>query len=347
MSVRLLLACASLFGLAACSQSSETTESDPRFPALRELPENLAVAADHHIHVQSRELLENATRLAALLPPEFQQSMDQLPVIDAAAIIAELDAANIDHAAVLSGAYIMDMAEARDSWPEATRIALVQAENNFAAAEVSRYPERLRLFCGVNPLSDFSLDEITRCRDELGATGLKLHFASADVDLRDTAHLAQLAAFLRHAADLGLPVQVHMANRAADFGPRDVDNFIDHVVADIPELDLYLLHMAGWGSADLNQHSALQVWIDALNGGRLSGRENIYFEISVSYTRRQGNERLAEQIEAIGADRVLFGSDWPAFLRPAYASANFWTHVPLEESVIADILNNRAPYFDE
>jgi hypothetical protein len=43
--------------------------------------------------------------------------------------------------------------------------------------------DRLRGFCGVNPLRDYALDELARCAEQPGlrhvAHGLKLHFGNS------------------------------------------------------------------------------------------------------------------------------------------------------------------------
>jgi len=331
--------------LTSCSPG--TAGRDPVRPALREVPEHFVIGADHHIHIQSDEIMRSLTELSEHVPAEFRRSMDSLPPVDAEAIINELDAAGIRMAAVLSAGFIAEMPEAADIWDDATRRSINMSENDYAAHQVALYPDRLRLFCSVNPLTDYAVAEITRCQSELGATGVKLHFATSGVDLQNQQHLEQISTIAAHAAALGMPLAIHLANRNEDFGVQDVENFIGAVVVGNENLELYLLHMAGWGSSGSDPHAVLDAWISALDGGVISGRRGIYFETSGSYTRRIDNTRLAEQIDALGADRVFFGSDWPAILRPTYAAINFWTHVPLDEETLLDILDNRALYFEE
>ena len=62
------------------------------------------------------------------------------------------DAAGIRHALVLSVAYQFanpNRAPVQDEY------AKVRAENDWTSAQVGRYPDRLRGFCGFNPLRDY------------------------------------------------------------------------------------------------------------------------------------------------------------------------------------------------
>jgi len=331
--------------LMACTAGSENSTGP--LPPLREAREDLVVGADHHIHIQSAAAINAIGELADLMPPEFRRSMETLPPVDADDIISELDAAGINRAAVLSAAFLLEMPEAHEVWTSEERRAAVVAENDYAAEQVGLYPERLLLFCGINPLVDYALEEVTRCHDVLGARGVKIHLPTSNVDLRNGEHLQQLDSVFQHAARLGMPVLIHMATRDPNFGAQDVENFIGAVVVGNENLELYLLHMAGWGSSGSQPHTALQAWISALNGGILTGRHGVYFETSGSYTRRIDNVRLAEQIEELGAERIYFGSDWPAILRPVYSTQNFWTHLPLDEDIIVDVLDNRASFFED
>src|SRR3954471_24500307 len=71
--------------------------------------------------------------------------------------------------------------------------AKVRAENDWNGSQASRYPQRLRAFCGVNPLKDYALEELERCaRDPLLNRGIKLHFGNSDVHLENPEHIARL-----------------------------------------------------------------------------------------------------------------------------------------------------------
>src|SRR5215831_12795240 len=107
--------------------------------------------------------------------------------IDADDLIAQLDAAGIQRAVVLSVAY--DFSNPNKSHvPD--EYAHVVAENNWTSAQVRKYPDRLIGFCGVNPLRPYAIKEIERCaKDPNLRAGLKLHFGNSDVDVDNAEQL--------------------------------------------------------------------------------------------------------------------------------------------------------------
>src|SRR5256885_1518527 len=114
--------------------------------------------------------------------------------IDAAKVVALLDSAGIRRALVLSVAY---------SWSNPSRnvendYEHVKAENDWVAAQVGRYPDRLRAFCSVNPVRDYALTEIERCASNpLLRAGLKLHIGNSAVDYHSTQDLQKLRQVFR------------------------------------------------------------------------------------------------------------------------------------------------------
>ena len=91
-------------------------------------------------------------------------------------MIAQLDAAGIKRAAVLSTAYI---------WEQASRnvdnaVEKLRADNDWTSQQVAKYPDRLIGFCGINPLKDYALDELARCaKDPNLRRGVKMHFGNS------------------------------------------------------------------------------------------------------------------------------------------------------------------------
>src|SRR5262249_57283709 len=128
--------------------------------------------------------------------------------LDAADLIAYLDAAGIRRAAVLSVAYQFG----NPNRPVAeNEYAQVRAENDWTSRQIARFPDRLRGLCGVNPLKDYALAELERCaRDPYLRTGVKLHFGNSDVDLGNADHLERLRHFFRTANDHRMALVIHM-----------------------------------------------------------------------------------------------------------------------------------------
>ncbi|HEV2126922.1 MAG TPA: hypothetical protein VGW38_29580, partial [Chloroflexota bacterium] len=142
-------------------------------------------AVDHHQH-----LFSPAT--AVLIGAD---------AIDGAALIAHLNDAGMERAVVLSVAYTFGS-------PNRTvehEYDQVRATNDWTSDQVARFPDRLRGFCGVNPLRDYALEELARgAEDPQLRYGLKLHFANSVVDYHDAHHLAQVQRVFRAANDHGM-----------------------------------------------------------------------------------------------------------------------------------------------
>jgi predicted TIM-barrel fold metal-dependent hydrolase len=96
----------------------------------------------------------------------------------------------------------------------------VQQENDRVSREVARYPDRLRGFCGVNPLKDYALAEIARCpKDPQMRFGLKLHFGNSDVQLDDPRQVARLGEVFRAANDARMAIVAHVRSTISQRRP--------------------------------------------------------------------------------------------------------------------------------
>jgi len=80
--------------------------------------------------------------------------------ITASDLVALLDLAGIRRALVISVAYQFGNPNRP---PIDNEYAMVKAENDWTSWQVARFPDRLRGFCGVNPLKDYAIAEVTRC----------------------------------------------------------------------------------------------------------------------------------------------------------------------------------------
>jgi predicted TIM-barrel fold metal-dependent hydrolase len=119
-----------------------------------------AALVDHHQHLFSPAAAERA----GLAP------------ISASDLIAHMDAAGIQKAAVLSVAYGFSNPNKPAVEDEYGK---VRAENDWTSGQVARYPGRLVGFCSVSPVKDYALEEIARCaKDPNLRTGLKMHFGT-------------------------------------------------------------------------------------------------------------------------------------------------------------------------
>ncbi|MDH3207836.1 MAG: amidohydrolase family protein [Gemmatimonadota bacterium] len=311
---------AGLMVAASCGpgDSNEIVESDSAVAGVSR------PAADAHLHLR--------TAATAELIERIEPGSGTEPTL-AADAIAALDAAGVQHGLVLSLAYLFG-APGVDLPDEA---ALVRAENDYVAAQVGAYPNRLTAACSVNPLASYALSEIRRCLVDLELRVLKLHFTNSGVDLRSEAdrnRLRQVFSLLdRH--DAG--AFVHMRGTAEDYGSEDARYFIDDVLARVPGVPVHIAHMAGWGGYDAATDSALSEFVKAIEEGRLDpariwfGLGAVVFlpeaagaDTTLARTVREANGQLALRIRALGLDRVTYGTDWPG-----------WPPVPEMEGRIA------------
>ena len=173
-----------------------------------------------------------------------------LEALDADGMIAQLDEGGVERALVLSTAYMMAMDAMPGGLESAEERAAVARENDYAAIQCARHPERLIPFCSVNPKRPWAREEIDRAVDEGGHRGVKLHFWNSVVDLRDEGTLSDLAPLFGHLAERDLPVVVHVFNGAMNaFGPDDVERFVRRVVEPAEGLRISFAHVGGAGGA--------------------------------------------------------------------------------------------------
>src|SRR5688572_3844630 len=294
-----------------------------------------APLSDHHQHLFSPA---TASRVPGLKP------------VSADDLIGFLDDAGIRRAVVLSVAYQLGNPNRP---PEDNEYDKVRAENDWTSHEVARFPERLRGFCGVNPLRAYALEEIARCaRDPQLHFGLKLHFGNSDVDLGNPQHVAALGEVFRAANANRMAIVVHMrpsVTMRRPYGAAQARSFLSEVMPQAPDVVVQIAHLAGAGGYDdPSVDQALEVFIDAI-AKRDTRTAHLYFDVSGVAGLGQWVEKaplIASRIRQIGIDRVLYGSDGSAdLLRPREAWAAF-RRLPLSDAEFRTIQTNQARYMD-
>jgi predicted TIM-barrel fold metal-dependent hydrolase len=261
------------------------------------------------------------------------------PPIDAAKLVALLDAAGIDKAAVLSEAYWFDAPDAR--LEPGAALARVREENDWTATQAGRYPERLFAFCSFNPLAAHAAGELARCADSGRFVGIKLHLDSSGVDLGDAGHRAKLGAVMAAANGRKLPLLVHARGRGA-YGAAHARHFVALVREAAPDVPVQVAHLWGGTAVSLD---ALTAYADAV---ALDGMRNLWFDVSDAalVAREAGmREALVAQMRRIGMERLLYGSDaaFEGHPDPKDAWAAFAT-MPLTQEELARIAANAAPW---
>lgn len=273
----------------------------------------------------------------------------QIPPLDADDLIRMLDSAGIQRAAVLSVAYLYG-SPLRHFDDEYDR---VRAENDWTAAQASRYPGRLVAFCSFNPLAPYAVAELERCagRSRL-ARGIKLHFGNSDVDLTNPVHVAAVRRVFAAANAARMPIVVHLRANIANataYGAPAARAFIDDVLAAAPDVDVQVAHLAGTGPGydDPPADSAMAVLADAVTQ-RDPRVRRLWFDVAGIATTHMSAEsaaRMVARMRDVGMGRLLYGSDaaTPGNLPPREAWAAF-RRLPLTHAELSRIARNTAPY---
>ncbi len=284
-------------------------------PALA-LPQDETPVADNHVHVRSQQAANawqqiNRTNSAVANPAAEQ-------VITGRDVLLDLRLGGMDKALLVSEAHTFSM-------PELNPIGeypLVRAENDFVAEQVAIDPQRLTGLCAVDPIADYALDEVQRCAQQLGLTGVSLHFRQSDIDLRSNGHLVKLNEFFEFLTALDYPVLIHLATRNQYYGSVDVKLFIDNVLINAPSLDIQIAHLGGQRQFSLQSDRAMSEFIAAFSDGRLQP-SNLQFDLAIippptqnqAATQNQTRQKslaamYAQRMRQLDPQQLLFTSVW-------------------------------------
>jgi predicted TIM-barrel fold metal-dependent hydrolase len=302
--------------LAACATPNATKRSAP--------------LVDYHQH---------------LVSPAFQPFV-KLPLRDGAALVRELDAAEIDRAVVLSVAYTYG--DDRKPIAEQDRDRMTREENDWTSAQVMANAPRLMGFCSANPLREAALAELQRCLRLPGMVGIKQHWGNSGVTLRNPAHLARMQQVFALAERLRVPILVHMRARGGlNYGAEDARIFVEKLLPSAPDVDVIVAHFAGGGDYSDQLDQVMAAFAEAVQRHEPATR-NLYFDVSQVVTAGATPHQsalVAERIRQIGPRHILYGSDT---LPPGGSIRAGWqifhSKVPLTPSEFQTIMGNRLPF---
>ncbi|HEX2693069.1 MAG TPA: amidohydrolase family protein [Gemmatimonadaceae bacterium] len=275
-----------------------------------------------------------------LVSPAFAP-IAKLPERDGRALLAELDAAGIRKAVVLSVAYTFADERKKLNNPD----SLTRAENDWTSAQVSAAEGRLIGFCSANPLRQAALDELQRCLRLPGMKGIKLHLGNSGISLRDSAQAASVVGVFSLAERLGVPVLVHMRARGGrNYGAEDARLFLDKVVPAAPTIEIVVAHFGGSGPGYPAQaDEVMAVFGDAAERHDPRMR-NLYFDVATIVAEETTPDEaalVAKRTRQVGPSHVLYGSD----LNPPGGSIRsgweiFRSKVPLTDAEFRTIAGN-------
>lgn len=171
----------------------------------------------------------------------------------------------------------------------ATNEHQVRVINEFIAAEVAGYPDRLTGFGTLYPKSENVEADYEHLRF-LGLSGIKLHpdFQRCSVDSPQCRKIYEIC------ARDGFPLLVHFGDIRQDYSNPER---AEKVLKDYPSLKIIGAHLGGWS-----------VWKEAAD--RLSEYENLYVDCCSS-TAYLSDSEFCRCVEKFGTKRVLFGTDYP------------------------------------
>ncbi|MGI6278941.1 MAG: amidohydrolase family protein [Acutalibacteraceae bacterium] len=200
----------------------------------------------------------------------------------------------------------------------ATTPKQVRSINDFIASQVSENPQRFIGFGTLHPDSEDINGDVEHLM-ELGLKGVKLHPDIQAFKIDDYRCLK----IYEICEQKGLPILMHTGDYRFDYSnPNRL----------LPILDIYEnltvigAHLGGWS-----------VWDEACE--KYAGKPKFYVDCSSSFSYLKP-EKALEIIRRYGADRVLFGTDYPMW--SPKAELEYFLALGLDEHEKECILNINA-----
>jgi predicted TIM-barrel fold metal-dependent hydrolase len=224
----------------------------------------------HHVGSAFRALGGNVATHAGSDAQTYAQT-------ELASRLGIMDAGGVDQAIVIPG----------HGYERARGLADTRAENDAIAAYRDGLPERFPAAVGIVEPRDgaASIDELTRCREELGLSGISFHTRFQGVSLDSQ----WIRTYCERMAVLGLLPVVH----AMDETPEEALWKLAVLARAIPETPVLALDAFGSYEATRQCFFIAEV------------APNIVFDTSLSYNF----DFIEDFIGQFGADRVVFGTD--------------------------------------
>lgn len=194
----------------------------------------------------------------------------------------------------------------------------VASINNFIAAEVAKNPKKLTGLGTLHPDSEDIKSDVAHIL-ELGLKGVKLHpdIQAFKIDDYRCLKIYELC------EQYGLPVLMHTGDNRYDYSNP---NRLLPVLEIYKNLTVIGAHLGGWS-----------IWKEAVKAYK--GIPNFYVDCSSSFNYLKPEE-AKEVIRAYGADKVLFGTDYPMWSHKN--ELEYFFSLGLDETEILSILSINA-----
>lgn len=157
--------------------------------------------------------------------------------------------------------------------------------NRLLHEEMKRFPDRILGYASLHStrFGQEALDEIRRCREVYGMRGLKI-YSTPEMSIAEPSAIP----IMELCAELKMPVLSHTT-------PAECDYLMTHV----PEVRLIMAHAGGQPYAHGDWNRAIMI---------AAKHPNLYLDTACSTVDAGFVESC---IRALGADRVIFGTDIP------------------------------------
>ncbi len=272
----------------------------------------MAMIIDVHTHIFPPEVVENRERFLQGEPAFASIYRDPTaPMVTAEGLLSAMDAEQVDQSWALGFPWVKE--------------ANARLHNQYLAAVIKEYPERLRGLGCVHPVAAWAQVEASRCL-AMGLHGLgEIAFYSTDLNIRALGPLCELCAL--EDKPLLLHTNEPVGHRYPGKAPMTLAALYGLIKAH-PRTKLVLAHMAGglffYASLKKEVSKALRnVWIDTAAAPFL-------------YQPRA----YALAVEFLGADKVLLGSDYP--LLPVSRYRKELSQAGLSQPDLEAVMGNNA-----
>lgn len=282
----------------------------------KSIDRHLTNSVDGHVHILSPELIRiwKGLGIPFTRPDAYYSDID--------VILRNTSVKRID---LISMAHVYSSEEFGGFKNERE---LVEAENEYVATARNRHQKKTRAFCSVDPLRDYALDELERCRTILNMDGIKLHHNANQVYLTVPAHLEKVKRVFQFAAKHRMPVLMHFDNSHRRFGEPDISLLADSILKELGPINLTIAHFGTSGGFSARTRAFLNSFIGELSTNASLRRHKIRFDISAvaldkdsEGVRKLNDEEFAVlgvYVRRLGFEHVKFGTDYPLYTPAEY-----------------------------
>ena len=250
---------------------------------------------DSHSHIYSNKIRKNKEKYFA--DPVFKRfyHSDKAILAGAKDVIDAMDRYHVDVSVVFGFPW--------------KNLSVLQEQNDYIIETVEKYPGRLIGFCCLDLFIKDAAREVERCV-EAGLQGVgELFFHKRGIDDESVKVLSPI---MEICLEKDLPVLIHTNEPIGHMYPGKTPitlRQIYNMVKQFPKNKIILAHMGGG-----------VFFFNLLKKEVKESLENVYFDTAVS-TLLYDSRMLPIAIDIIGADKIIFGSDFPIEVSGNYFKA--------------------------